>query len=151
MSSETASPGVRELLDAYTVTLEWPVAWHDMDALRHVNNAKFFEYFEHARVAYEESLDSFSHGWQAGVGPILADIYLKFHKPLFYPDTVALGISITELKSTQYRMKFIAVSREREITAATGRCLIVFYDYEAGMRTEIPPRVAEAVRKLEGI
>jgi acyl-CoA thioester hydrolase len=36
---------MRELLAGYPVILDIPVAWGEMDALRHVNNIVYFRYF----------------------------------------------------------------------------------------------------------
>ncbi len=46
---------MESLLKDYSVVTEIPVAWGEMDALNHVNNAVYFRYFETAR------LDYFSH------------------------------------------------------------------------------------------
>ena len=40
-----------ELLVDFPVTVEIPVAWGDMDAMGHVNNAVYFRYFETARIS----------------------------------------------------------------------------------------------------
>ena len=49
------------LLDGFTVTVTFPVAWGEMDAMGHVNNTVYFRYFEtvsytHLR-AHETVLD----------------------------------------------------------------------------------------------
>ncbi len=45
-----------KLLDGFPVIVEFPVAWGDMDALKHVNNVTYFRYFENARIAYFERI-----------------------------------------------------------------------------------------------
>ncbi len=40
------------LMKGFAMVLELPVLWGDMDALRHVNNARYFAWFEAARIAY---------------------------------------------------------------------------------------------------
>lgn len=61
-----------DLLAGFPVTMNWPVAWGDMDALGHVNNTTYFRWFEWVRISYYARI-----GWAADlssgeVGPILA-------------------------------------------------------------------------------
>ncbi len=42
------------MLSAYPVVVDVVVRWGDMDALGHVNNIVFLQYFETARIAYLE-------------------------------------------------------------------------------------------------
>ncbi len=41
-----------EELNGFPLTMRVPVLWGDMDPLGHVNNTRFFRWFESARVAY---------------------------------------------------------------------------------------------------
>ncbi|MHA2239162.1 MAG: acyl-CoA thioesterase, partial [Candidatus Hodarchaeales archaeon] len=43
-------------LKEFPVTVQIPVAWGDMDSFGHVNNTKFFKYFETARIKYFEEI-----------------------------------------------------------------------------------------------
>ncbi|WP_375166434.1 acyl-CoA thioesterase, partial [Rhizobium hidalgonense] len=38
------------------------VAWGDMDAFGHVNNAMYYRYIESARIAYLTQVEAFKHG-----------------------------------------------------------------------------------------
>jgi len=141
---------IDELLEGYAVVVEWPVAWRDMDVLQHVNNVKYFEYFEHARIVYGEKCGTVAHGYRTGIGPILADIRIKFLKPLYYPDTVSLATGISRIEKTQYQMKFAVVSHAQKALVAVGECLNVFFDYNRGRRADIPAELIEKIEKIEG-
>ena len=58
---------VGDLLDNYPVVLDVCVAWGDMDALGHVNNARYFSYFESARLAYFDQIGFMSMMAKTGV------------------------------------------------------------------------------------
>ncbi|MFW9798525.1 MAG: acyl-CoA thioesterase, partial [Candidatus Thorarchaeota archaeon] len=75
-------------LDDFNFTVEIPIVWGDMDAFKHVNNTKFFRYFETARIKYFEKAGFIESMEKDSIGPILASISAKFIKPLFYPDTI---------------------------------------------------------------
>lgn len=47
-------------LKQYPVIYEQTVAWGDMDAFGHVNNAMYYRYVESARLAYLGILDKLS-------------------------------------------------------------------------------------------
>ena len=46
-------------LEDFNVIVEQKVAWGEMDALSHVNNAVYFRYFETARIEYFDQIEIF--------------------------------------------------------------------------------------------
>lgn len=72
MSTKTA-------LEHHTIL---PVQWGDLDALQHVNNAKYFEYMQEARIQW---LASLALDLTGGEGPVLLKIGCTFLRPVFYP------------------------------------------------------------------
>lgn len=141
---------MEDLLKDFSVVIAWPVAWRDMDALRHVNSVRYFEYFEHVRLAYGEKCGTIKLGEATGQGPILAEISISFKKPLFFPDTVSLGVRVSKIEKTQYFMDFIVVSHSLKVVAATGFCRNVYYDYNIGERAEIPESIISNIENIEG-
>ncbi len=69
----------------HVFTAEVTVRWGDMDAMRHVNNSRYFTYFEQARVNWLASVES---GWEGRRGPTLARASCDFRRPLTYPATL---------------------------------------------------------------
>ena len=61
-----------------------------MDAFSHVNNAKYFTYFETARMAYFEQTGVMSLE-MTREGPILASTQCRFKLPVTYPDTLKVA------------------------------------------------------------
>ncbi|MFC1474691.1 acyl-CoA thioesterase [bacterium] len=145
-----AGASIEKLLEGFPVVIEWPVAWRDMDALQHVNSLSFLEYFEHSRLVYGEKCGTIEYGKATGKGPILADLNISYKKPVFYPDTVSVGVKIALVEPTEYFMEFVVVSHSQKEVAATGGCRNVFYDYNEGERAEIPEELLEKIEKVEG-
>ena len=58
-----------------------------LDALGHVNNARFFSWFESARIALFERIGVATSG-PSEVGPILATTTCDFLRPVVFPATV---------------------------------------------------------------
>jgi acyl-CoA thioester hydrolase len=140
---------MKETLETYPVVIEIPVAWGEMDSLRHVNNIIYFRYFESARMAYFQRLDIWNYMNETGIGPILASTQCKFKIPLTYPDTVSVGTKISELEADRFIMKYVVVSREHAKVAAEGEGLIVSYDYRAQKKAALPDEIKERIRILE--
>lgn len=136
-----------DLLRAYPVTLELPVAWGDMDAFGHVNNTVYFRYFESARIAYLVAIGL--RGDEGAVGPILASTHCRFRLALDYPDTIAVGARATEVQADRFTMEYRVVSRRLGKVAADGGGVVVGYDYANRRKAELPAAVVTRIRELE--
>lgn len=143
-------PEIDILLKKYPVVLDWPVAWGDMDAFQHVNNVKYFMYFENVRVEYGDRIGLVEHMEKTGIGPILADAHMTYLRPVTYPDTLALGVRVAKIEPTQWRMDFRAVSHARKAVVASGDCITVFFDYNNRKRAGIPAEIVAECEQLEG-
>ena len=141
---------MNELLKTCPVVIEIPVAWGEMDSLRHVNNIVYFRYFESARMAYFRRLDIWNYMNETGIGPILAATQCKFKIPLTYPDVVSVGAKISEIETDRFNMKYTVVSHNHAKVAAEGDGLIVSYDYRAQKKAPLPDEIKERIRVLEG-
>lgn len=142
---------IKELLSDYPVQVEFPLAWGDMDAFQHVNNTRYFRFFEDARIAYFERTELIeTSGMPTGIGPILASTSCRFRMPLTYPDTVLVGASVTSIGEDRFEMSHRVVSRSAERVAAEGSCLVVSFDYAKGHKTTLPPVWIEHIEAMEG-
>ena len=140
---------MRELVEGYPVVIEVPVAWGEMDSLRHVNNIVYFRYFESARMAYFERVGFWEHMDETGVGPILANAQCRFRLPLTYPDTVSVGARAEELGADRFMMKYVVVNHRLAKAAAEGKGLIVSYDYRALAKAPLPEAVRRRIESFE--
>jgi acyl-CoA thioester hydrolase len=138
-----------DLLRAFPLVLEVPLAWGDMDAMRHVNNTVYFRWFESARIAYFHRAGFLEQMESHGIGPILASTRCKFRIPLTYPDTVRVGASAGELREDRFVMRYAVASRQHDKIAAEGEGLIVSYDYRRLRKAPLPDAVRRAIEKLE--
>ena len=140
---------MKEPLASCPVVIEIPVAWGEMDSLRHVNNVMYFRYFESARIAYLEKLGIWEYMNQTGIGPILASIQCKFKIPLTYPDTLSVGTRISRIEEDRFVMEYCAVSHKAQATAAEGEGVIVSYNYRENRKTSLPEEVKQRIQALE--
>jgi acyl-CoA thioester hydrolase len=138
---------VTELAE-FPITVEVPVAWGDMDAFDHVNNTVFFRWFETARIAFLEAIDFTAGGAGGGVGPILASTSCRFRRPVTFPDTVTVGVRVTDVAADRFVHEYRVLGRALGEVVAEGTGVVVSYDYAAGGKAPIPESVRAAIGRL---
>jgi acyl-CoA thioester hydrolase len=142
---------LQELLADYPVIATFPIAWGDMDAFQHVNNTRYFRYFEDARIAYfDEAGISGVSGMPSGIGPILASTSCRFKAPLTFPDTIAVGARVIELGEDRFTVEHAVASEKLGRIAAIGQALVVSFDYSAQTKAPVPDAWRQAIEKMEG-
>ncbi|HEX6041009.1 thioesterase family protein [Longimicrobium sp.] len=144
-----ASEAERRLRAEFPVVVEWPVAWAEMDYFRHVNHARYFTYFESARIPYLSRIGFRELTETMQIGPILASTQARYRRPVVYPDTVVVGARATEVGDDRFTHEYRLVSRALGDVAAEGSALLVSYDYAAGRKTPLPAAVRAAIASLE--
>jgi acyl-CoA thioester hydrolase len=140
---------MNESLSGFPAVIDIPVAWGEMDALRHVNNIVYFRYFESARISYFEKLRFWEFMDQTGIGPILASIQCKFKIPLTYPDAVSVGTGIPKIEQDRFMMEYRAVSHKSHAIAAEGESVVVSYNYRENKKTPLPGEMKQRILTLE--
>ena len=138
-----------DLLDNYPVVLDVRVAWGDMDALGHVNNARYFSYFESARLAYFYQIGFMKMMDETGIGPILASTSCRFRAPIKHPDTLAVGARVSDISDDRFTMQYLIESQSLGQVAAEGSGLIVCFDYTNHCKTDLPQALVEKIRAIE--
>lgn len=147
-ASSTHAPKRSQWSRPFPVVLEIPVAWGEMDAFQHLNNAVYFRYAESTRIAYFQRV-GLAQAMTRGVGPILAETRCRFKAPVTFPDTVAAGVRVTSLGEDRFEMLYSLWSHKLEREAAAIWATIVTYNYGEGRKAPVPPEVAQAIRELE--
>lgn len=138
------------LLTDYPVVIEIPIAWGDMDAFQHVNNVRYFRFFESARIAYFEKLAFMQVMDETGVGPILASTQCRFRVPLTYPDSIRVGARVVEVGLDRFSMHYRVVSRQHSKVAAEGEGLVITFDYRNQCKHPLPEVLRRRIASLEG-
>lgn len=134
------------LLADFPVVTSITVAWGDMDAFGHVNNTRYFGYFETARIAYFAHLGLLDQT----VGPILASTSCRFRAPVTFPDTVLGGTRVLWLDDDRLLMEHVLYSHALQTVAARGEALVVSYDHLAKAKAPMPAAWVQAITELQG-
>ena len=137
-------------LSQLPVYVDEHVRWGDMDAFGHMNNTVFFGLFEAARMAYFEKIQFSDPRENDGLGPILAHTECYFMKPLAYPQALQVGTRISKLQDDRFTMDYgLFMAGEKPVLAACGSGQVVCYNYDQGVKANIPKVIAERIGQLE--
>lgn len=111
----------------------------------HVNNARYFTWFESARMELFQRVGLEIEG-SPQLGPILAHTSCDFMAPVRFPAEVEAGTRISGFGRTSFTMEFAVGLAGDEGLAARGRGVVVLIDYGTGQKVEVP---AELKARLE--
>lgn len=120
----------------YEINLE--VAFRDIDAMGHVNNAVFFAYFETVRIKYLGDLMEKSGllGTELLDLPlILVEASCTYKSPALLSEMLHIGTGISRFGRTSFDMLYRVQGMDGRLVAY-GRTVQVMYDY--GRRSAFP-------------
>ena len=124
--------------------VEVPLRWGDMDAMSHLNNVMYFRLMEEARIQWFQQF-GFST-LPTGEAPILAHAACDFVRAMTYPGTAIVRQIVTRVGRSSVEMSLaIEKAGEPGTTYATGRTVIVWYDYGSGKSAPWPEAIREAI------
>jgi acyl-CoA thioester hydrolase len=131
---EAPEPGSRP----WPVHRTFPVYYHHLDVLGHLNHAAYFPFMETLRCDYYlatvGALDP-SH-----LDIILAEATCRYLAPAFYGNELYGEVApATPLGRTSFTLLYrFRAPTDPSIVYARGKTVVVCYDYEANRKKEIP-------------
>ena len=142
-----------EFKKEFPVIVPISVAWGEMDAFQHVNNTVYLKYFESARIAFMQAIGLNIDIAKASkgdnpIGPILADSYCRFRRPVTFPDQLHVGCRISELQAHGFVMEYQVYSEQQKTVATLGNSRIVMLNYFTGQKSELSEKLLEAINEL---
>jgi acyl-CoA thioester hydrolase len=129
----------------WPVRRTFPVTYHDLDVLNHLNHAAYLPMMETLRCEYYLGLLGTDDPSRLDI--IVAEAACRYLAPVGY-GAVLLGsvVPVRPLGRTSFTLAYRFEEAAHGRPTAVGRTVIVTYDYAAGRKTEIP---AERRRRLE--
>lgn len=133
----------------FSFFLKLATRWGDMDALGHVNNAKFFTYDESVRLDYFRQLMRDDPKFWNEYGLILAHIEADFLAQLKPPAELDLGFRIARIGRTSLNTEAGMFLGDTPVAVTRG--VLVWFDYRAGTPLPVPEAVRARIRGLEAV
>ena len=134
----------------YEISLE--VAFRDIDAMGHVNNAVFFAYFEMVRIKYMGEIMESSGllGTELLDLPlILVEASCTYKSPALLTEMLHIGTGISRFGTKSFDMLYRVQGQDGRLVAY-GRTVQVMYDYVTRSAFPIPEGVRAYVEEFQG-
>lgn len=133
----------------------WPFAYvdrvrfGDLDAMRHLNNVAFLQFFESARIAYITTVIP-SHRPaepEGDWGLIFAECHINYRAPAFFDEEIRTHVRPSHLRRSSVRIEFRMESVADGRLLAEGWGALVGYDYDAGAPCPLPDVLVSALER----
>lgn len=141
----------REFRNLFSVVIELPVQWGEMDAWSHVNNVVYLRWFESARIAYLDRIGAMAKMKELKIAPILASNAVQYLAPVEFPDAVLIGASTLQLQlgSSSLTHRYAVFSRQKQMVTTTGEARLVMFDFGKQSKVSIPDDICANIERLE--
>jgi acyl-CoA thioester hydrolase len=134
---------------AYPITIAFDVLWGDMDAFGHVNNARYFTWFESCRTVYFLRL-GLRMDQPSPLGPIVASVSCDYLAPVVYPASLVAGVRVTKIGNTSFSMDYGLWKKDMpDPLLARGTSVVVLFDYVAQKKVRLPNEMRDEIAKIE--
>ena len=122
--------------------------WDDNDVYGHVNNVRYFAFFDTAINAWliaEGGLD-IEHGDVIG---LCAESHCAYTAAIAFPDAVQVGLRAGNVGNSSVRYELAVFKAGAPEPAATGWFVHVFVDRASRRPVPIPARIRESLERLQ--
>ncbi len=127
------------------------IRYGDIDAQRHVNNARYFSFMEQARVRYFQNLGLWQGRDFDTIGIILAEQRCKYFEPIMYDQEIHVGVRIVRLGQKSMDTEYLIQVPDSQSVLAFGEAILVAYSYEEGCSISIPETWRRTIVEFEGL
>jgi acyl-CoA thioester hydrolase len=126
-----------------------PLRWGDMDALGHVNNSRYVDYLQDARVDLLFRVAKQLGADNLETGLLVARHEVHYRAPLrFRSDPVRIELWVSEIRAASFTIDYEILDTEPRTTYVEARTRLVPFDFAADRLRRI---TAEEREILEGL
>ena len=122
--------------EGYRHATELTVRFADLDAMGHLNHAKYLTYMEQARILYMQDVCGFNGIW-ADLSIILASVTCDYLMPVAFAETITVYTRCSRIGGKSFDLEY-ALLNEQDDTVAIGKTVMVAFDYESNQTMPIP-------------
>jgi acyl-CoA thioester hydrolase len=129
-----------------------PLRWGDQDALGHVNNGRFVDYLQDARVDFLFRTAKELGADDLETGLLVARHEVQYRTPLYFrPEPVRIELWISEIRAASFTVDYEILDADPDRrTYVEARTKLVPFDFAANRLRRISPVEREALSKLVG-
>jgi acyl-CoA thioester hydrolase len=132
-------------MEKYVRSIRITVPFSDVDMMGHVNNVRYFTYFETVRA---EHLHNLTKGKDApGLGLILVRAEIDYKSPAKWLDVLLVKMRTIAVGNSSWVYEYEIVDETSDRVIATGKTVQVAYDYGTSTSIAIPEKMKEKLLK----
>ena len=138
MSDITPTPQPRQL-----ARVPISVRWRDMDAMGHVNNAKYISYLEEARVRWMQGVPGVA--MTDAIAPVVAATNVNYRAPIVWPNDIVVELFVERLGTSSVTIGHRIVDQKDErVLYSDGNVVVVWMDTRTGRSAPLPDAIRAA-------
>ncbi len=138
-----------KFLEQYPINTSINVAWGEMDALQHVNNVVYFRYFETARIDFFNQINLLEDLQKTAVGPVISENQARYKRPVTFPDTLVVGVSISDINDDRFMMHYHIFSQTQQAITTIGSSQVVMFNFKTGQKAQLTPQLLDALKTYQ--
>jgi acyl-CoA thioester hydrolase len=124
------------------------VRFRDCDGMGHVNHAVYFTYLEQCRLTFWRQLTGAP---SPHTRVIIARAECDYKAPAVFGDELEIGLNVVAIGRSSFTLSYDIVHAETGRAMASGKTVMVSYDYEAGKPTPLPSSTRQLLVQLSGV
>lgn len=139
-------------LKQFNHRLNLQVRFMDLDALQHVNNARYLNFLEEARIAYcQEKLDLFNNITDLNV--LVARIEIDFAKPIHFGDQLSIHTRVSKIGGKSFTFESVFCVEKNGVQSIVSRAIqvLVTFDIKSGRSIEVPQDIKQKIKSIENL
>jgi len=125
------------------------VRYGDLDPQWHVNNTRFLNYLEDARIAYIMNLSLWDGQSFLDLGTILADTHIAYLSPIVFGEKIRVGVRVASIGNKSLKFEYQIENAENGEIKAKAETVQVAYDYAAKTSRRVPDEWREKITQFE--
>ena len=119
------------------------VRWRDMDAMGHVNNAKYVSYLEEARVRWMNTVPGVSMSDRIAL--VVAATNVNYRAPIVWPNDIVVELFVERLGNSSVTIGHRIVDQKDErVLYSDGNVVVVWMDTQTGKSAPLPDAIRNA-------
>ena len=119
------------------------VRWRDMDAMGHVNNAKYVSYLEEARVRWMNTVPGVSMSDR--IAPVVAATNVNYRAPIVWPNDIVVELYVERLGNASVTIAHrIVDEKDAAMLYSDGNVVVVWMDTQTGKSAPLPEAIRNA-------
>lgn len=117
----------------------------ETDAAGHLNNTSYFIYLEEARLRFLDSMgmEVERKDWNV----ILASAKCDYINQGFFNRVLNVQTSVSKIGTKSFAVEHIVICNETQTLIAKGEAVLVCFDFEHQVSTEVPDWLREKLKK----